>query len=290
MKFLSLILFLLLTVGASAQAPVILDDVLMDSFNLSLYNGRLQFGSVRAMNLPQSAAGKKSFTVTFKKGAQRLASFSGEPLAPNRNVSWVTNYFRPDDDASGDFLFTEPGDYKMEFSVNGQVFDDFGFSVAKHTNKDGKVWTVANGVWDELGFISNKPGMDFRFSYWMRDFLEGTGERSYEYGKYTAKIVRQADNAVVALSNPDQRETKPPLRQWKTLHIFFVENTEVRNRLKSEKLLAKDGDYTIEFYFEGALHGRYPFKVQGGAFQGISEHKGQRLGTDGSVFFCPRQK
>lgn len=288
MKFLPFLLLLLLSSASLAQTPVILDDVIMDEFNLALRNGRLQFGSVRAMHLPASAAGKKSFTVTFKKGSQRLASFSGEPLAPNRNVSWVTNYFRADDDASQDFLFTEPGDYKMEFSVEGKVFDEFPFSVALHKNDDGSVWYVAEGVWDELGFITNKPRIDFKFSYWMRDFLEGTGKRGHDYGKYNAKIIRAADNAVVGLSNPDQRETKPPLHMWKKFDIFFVENTERRDRLKAEKLLAKDGDYTIEFYFEGELHGRYPFSVRNGAFDGIKEYKGQVIGTDGTVFFCPR--
>lgn len=286
-----ILLFLAVMIGAAqAQSPVVLDDVLMDSFNLALRNGRLQFNKLRAMNLPASADGKACFKVTYKKDGKRLASYTGMPLAPKRNVSWLMNYVRPDDDASSEFLFTEAGEYELEFSVEGKVFDSFKFGIAKHTAKGGEVWTVAEGVWDELAFLSDKDRVPLKFSYWMRDFLEGTGERSHGYGSYTAKIVRVSDGKTVGVSNPEGRETKPPLRQWKKFDIFFMEPGPDRIRLQAKKLLATDGDYYVEFVFEGKVHGRYPFSVAGGAFKGLSEYQGLPLGTDGTVFWCPRQK
>lgn len=279
-----------LTMSAQAQNPVMLDDVLMDQFNLAPDNGMLQLDKLRAMHLPASCANKNSLTVTFKKGSQKLASATGMPLPPKRNVSWLMNYFRPDDDASRSYRFTEPGDYLLEFSVEGRVFDTFPFSVAQQPRKNGKTMFVANGPWDELGFVTHKPRVPFKFSYYMRDFLEGTGERKWDYGKYSARLIRKNDNQVVGVSNPKGDNTHPPLKYWKRFDLMFVDNATDRNQLQCEQVLAKDGDYEVEFTFEGQLHGRYPFKVAGGKFVGLAQHEGLPLGTDGTVFWCPRQK
>lgn len=278
---------------AQTNEAVILHNTILDGFNLALRNGKLQMGKLRAMNLPQSAADKHSAQMRIKNaGGQTLATFEGMPLAPSRNVSWLMNYMRPVDDVSREFKFTEEGDYYLEFSVNGQPFDKFAFSVAKHKHTDGSIWMIANGVWDELGLLEyNTSGRRpiFKFSLWMRDLLEGTGVRPDNTGKYTIKIIREKDNQTVGVSNASGSSTIYPLRNWKKFDFFFqtVDNVE---RFDAKSLLAQDGNYRVEFVYEGKPFGKYPFTVQNGEFQGIAEHKGEHLGTDGTISWMPRQK
>ena len=272
--------------------PVMLDHVLMENFRLGISNGRPQIRQLRAMHLPASLDKTRNFKAAYKRtGGAKLAEFSAYAQAPNRNVSWLLGNFRRTDESGGDLLLSDVGDYVLEFSVNGQAFDKFSFSVAKHKHVDGSVKYIRNGPWNDLGYIyydKNARRPELSFVFWLRDLLEGTGVRPDNTGKYLAKLVRNGDGKTIGISNKEGRSSFYPTRQWKKQSISFMD-AEKPERLTAETVLAKDGDYHIEFNFEGKLYGKYPFSVKGGSFHGLTAYKGEKIGSDGTVFWTSRK-
>ncbi|NNE66626.1 MAG: hypothetical protein HKN33_08665 [Pyrinomonadaceae bacterium] len=279
-----------LTTSIADTEPVMLDHTILENFRLAASNGRLQIDKLRAMNLPQNVANKNALTLRYKNAAgEMLASFTGMPLPPGRNPSWLMNYFRADDGPSSDFKFSV-GDYSLEFVVNGKAFDDFKFSIGKHKYEDGSERLIANGPWERLAFLEDMKArrpQPLKFSFYMRDFLEGTGKRSSSWGKYKATITKGGKE--IAVSNPEGNRTIAPLRMWRKYDLTF-EKTGSNGYYLNASDLKTDGKYLITFEHEGSVYGKYEFSVAGGKIKGVSEHDGNRLGSDGTIFWMVRQQ
>lgn len=274
---------------------VMLDETLLGrrDFTFGYTNGRLRLGNIRAMNLPKSIdKTHDKFIITYKSAdGRRLAAFRGYAQAPVTKRSWLIGNIIAVDEASKDFVFNKEGNYYLEFSVAGKPFDRFDFSVKRHVNPEGKTTYLINGGWQELAYLKYDPKVRrpfIQFNVFLRDLNEGTGPRPAGTGTYKATIVRAKDKKVIGI---DYRKgsTIGLHRYWDSPRLMF-QDANKPERLKPETLLSQDGKYYVELIYSGKLFGRYYFNVKNRQFQGLSQYKGEKIGTDGTVTWMLRQK
>ena len=280
------------TSSAKSADGVMLDNVLMRRFLLGTSNGLLQLSQLRAMGLPRSLDQTRNFKVTYRNSAGKsLAAFTAYAQAPNRKRSWLLGNFQAVDDASRNFKFSEAGDYYLEFSAGEQVFDRFSFSIAKHNRANGSVQFIKNGAWNDLGFLEyddRDRSPQLTFVFYLRDLQEGTGVRKDNTGKYDAKLVRAKDGKILGWNNKDGRGSIYPQRFWSRQQLQFTD-AQKPERLSVGTVLGQDGEYFIELNFEGKTYGKYTFSVEGGQFKGLSQYRGEKIGSDGTVFWLPKK-
>ncbi len=274
---------------------VMLEETLLArrEFTFGYTNGRLRLGNIRAMNLPKSIdKTHDKFFVTYRNAdGKRLAAFRGYAQAPVTKRSWLITNLIGVDEASKDFVFNKEGNYYLEFSVGNQPFDRFDFSVKRHINPEGKTTYLINGGWQDLAYLKYDPKIRrpfIQFNVFLRDLNADTGSRPAGTGTYKATIVRVKDKKVIGI---DHRKgaTIGLHRFWDSPEIMF-QNANKPEQLKPETLLSQDGKYYVEFIYSGKLYGKYYFDVVNGKFKGLTEYKGEKIGTDGTATWMLRQK
>jgi hypothetical protein len=288
-RFYSTVLMLLLFVALSRPSAVaqsgaggILDHVLLDYIDYNYRNKRVHVEQARAMNL---SADNSDVKVTMKiKSADgtTLGVYESNALAPKRNKSYWMQGFSAAGGTPQMLDLPGAGDYLLEFSANGKVFDQFPFSLAPYSGAGGESWFVMDGLWNDHAMIDTSK--EFVLSIWMRDMLEGTGQRASSYGKYSARIVREKDGKVIGVTPSNtENQTLAPMRKWTRYNITFVrDKTEAPVGIYD--ITAQDGPYFIELTHDGKLYGKYPFTVRGGKLQGVTEFRGTQLETGGGDF------
>jgi hypothetical protein len=263
---------------ASSEASV-LDDVLMDRLNFNYRRKAFIVEEARAMNLSTDGTDVKVTMKVKSVDGKTLGSYEANALAPKRNKSYWMRGFLGVNGTELETVLPGAGEYLLEFSAGGEVFDRFPFTITTHAGDNGETWFLVNGLWNDHAVIDKSK--DFKFSVWMRDLLEGTGKRNSDYGKYSARIVREKDGKVIgATGSNTQSERIAPLRNWKRYDITFVRgNAEAA--VGTYDVTAQDGTYAIEFMHDDKLYGKYPFTVSSGKIQGITQSQGTQLETSG---------
>ena len=146
---------------------------------------------------------------------------------------------------------------------------------------------MVNGLWNDHAMIDTEAS--FKFSLWMRDMLVGAGTRDQAYGKFTAKIIREKDKKVIGTTNHHEATTIAPPRKWTRYDITFVGDKTRGNSLSIYDVTAQDGNYHIEFIYNGKLYGKYPFTVKDGKLHGLQNFNGMKLqNSDGSITWLKR--
>lgn len=279
--------------GGAPKAPItgsggLLDHVLMDFINYSYDNRRVYIEQARAMNL-SSAGADVSVTMRVKAGdGKMLATYQSNAQAPKRNKSFWMNGFNGVEGTQPDLYLPGAGDYYLEFSAGGKVFDRFPFTINTYTGDKGQLWFVMDGLWNDHAMIDTSK--EFAFNIWMRDMLEGTGKRDSSYAPYSAKLVRESDGKVIGKTATwIEKQTLAPMRKWTRYTITFVQGAG-EGAMGIYDVTAQDGNYYIEFTHDKKVYGKYPFKVQGGKLRGVTEFRGTELDTqDGDLTWLRRE-
>jgi hypothetical protein len=266
----------------SSNAGGLLDEVLMDYINFNYDNKRIFIEQARAMNL---TADNSDVKVTMKIKAadgKSLGTYESNAQAPKRKKSYWMSGFNGIGGTESAINLPGAGDYFLEFSTGGKVFDRFPFSLTPYTGVKGESWFVMDGLWNDHAMIDTSN--QFIFNIWMRDMLEGTGKRSSQYGTYSARIVREKDGKVIGVTNHSETTTLAPMRKWTRYKITFAKDKNGSAEIGIYDITAQDGAYFVEFTHDGKIYGKYPFSVQGGKLNGVSEFKGSPLETVGGDY------
>jgi hypothetical protein len=270
------------SVGANAQSSVngaggVLDDVLLDSINFDYRQKTLVLEQARAMNLTGDNTDVKVTARVKSSDGKTIGAYESTALAPKRNKSYLMRGFLGIEGTQVRVDLPGAGNYAIEFSVGGKVFDRFPFTLTPYSSEAGESWFLLDGLWNDHGLIDISK--EFKFSVWMRDMLEGTGKRKSDWGKYSAKIVRLKDGKIIGTTaTHTQTQTIAPRRVWTRYDITFVRGQNEAH-VGVYDVTAEDGAYAIEFIHDGKLYGKYPFTVRGGKLQGVAEFQGTQLET-----------
>lgn len=266
--------------NSSMKGAGVLDDVLLDYINYDYRRKTIVIEQARAMNLSTDGTDVKVTLKVKSADGKTLGTYEANALAPKRNKSYWMRGFLGTSDTEVQTTLSGAGDYFLEFSANGKVFDQFPFTLTPYTSDKGEFWFLIDGLWNDHAAIDSSK--DFKFSVWMRDMLEGTGKRSINYGKYSAKIVREKDSKVIGTTASHvEDQTLAPSRNWKRYDITFVKDKQTGGAIGIYDVTAQEGNYYVEFIHDGKLYGNYPFKVQGGKLQGVIEFRSTGLETSG---------
>lgn len=271
-------------------AGSVLDDVLLETINYNYRNKTIVVEQARAMDLTSDKTDTKVTMKIKSADGKTFGTFESNALAPKRNKSYLMQGFLG---VGGTQVQTElpgAGDYFLEFSVNGKVFDRFPFTLTPYTSDKNDSWFLIDGLWNDHAVIDQSK--DFKFSVWMRDMLEGTGKRDSNYAKYSARIVREKDGKTIGVTPKwTEDSTIAPLRNWKRYDITFVRDKEKGAAFGIYDITAQDGNYYVEFVHDGKVYGKYPFTVSGGKLNGAEEFRGTKLETSGGdVTWLKRNK
>ena len=276
---------------SSAQeggAGGLLDHVLMDYINFNYDNPRIFIEQARAMHLGSDGSDVKVTMKIKDSGAKTFATYESNAQAPKRNKSFWMSGFSGVGGTEPAITLPGAGDYYLEFSSGGKVFDRFPFTLRPHTGDKGQSWFLMDGIWNDHAMIDTSGELIFHI--WMRDMLEGTGRRGIDYGKFSAKIVREKDGKLIGrTSTSAENATLAPMRKWTRYKITFV-NGPKQAAIGIYDVTVQDGAYHVEFMHDGRVYGKYPFSVKGGKLQGVSEFGGTPLETqDGDLTWMKRE-
>ncbi len=258
----------------------LLDEVLMDYINFNYDNKRIFIEQARAMNLSTNGTDAKVTMKIKSADGKTLGTYETNAQAPKRNKSFWMQGFSPTDGKS-DLILPGAGDYFLEFSTGGKVFDQFPFTLTPYSGEGGKSWFLMDGLWNDHALIDTSNG--FIFNIWMRDMLEGTGKRKSDYGRYSARIIREKDGKVIGVTNHPETTTLAPMRKWSRYKIIFAKNA-AQTPLGINDITAQDGTYFVEFTHDGKIYGKYPFTVSAGKLRGVGEFRGTTLETVGGDY------
>ena len=272
--------------GQIDSKAVMLDDVLLYNFRAITPRASFPLTRLRAMHLPRSLDKTRNFNATYKDAnGKELGVFTAYAQAPNRNPSWLLGNFNNPSGVGKDLELTTEGKYDLEFAVGNEVFDRFSFTVKKVVKGNGSTQYLKTGPWENLAFLrynTNDRSPFLLFVVYLIDLNEGSAN-AVKNGKYTVKIVRDKDKKILAWSNKSGSSSLYPQNSWTRQRLNFT-------GYDPKAILAQDGNYHVEFTFGGKLYGKYPFKVADGKFVGITEYNGDKIGSDGTVFWMPRQQ
>ncbi len=257
----------------------LLQNFLMERFIFNFDNGTLILEQARAMDISNATSNVEVTMKVKSASGKEIGSFSSFAQPPRRNKSWWMSGFSPKQGTPPMLKILEAGEYFLEFSAEGKVFDSFPFSISTMAGRNGATWYLVNGLWNDHAIIDSE--VEFKFSLWMRDMLVEAGTRNQAFGKYSAQIIREKDKKVIGLTNHNESSTIAPPRKWTRYNLTFVK--EMGGKVEVADVTAQDGNYHIEFIHDGKLYGKYPFSVKGGKLQGLTEFKQTTLQTSEGI-------
>ena len=165
-----------------------------------------------------------------------------------------------------------PGDYSLNFAVDGSVFQTFRFSVA--TKKSSDVYRpgtfyLLDGAWRDEAILTS-PTLEnvMCFNFRLRADYSLAELRPVKV-PFELKMIRDKDKRLVA----GIRDTTLMLENsWKTYRTCFDrpanETANEYSSLKLKEIVAVDGRYTINLSYEGKPYAVYKFEVRKGKING----------------------
>jgi hypothetical protein len=248
--------------------PGILFSSLLDGFILH-ENGKAGFMDIKATFLPPAKGtkvaenynevdgGKLESVIKKADGSVHDRRFwRGVPL---QNPFWNVFY-------TGSFIQMSPGDYTLEFLVEGKPFYRFPFSVVNEKGGDdpfapgAKDKLTLKGAWETYGYLyleQNNPELMLYFKTWIRAPYQKSVESR-------AEIFR--DGKLIA-----EHESSPTIQvKWQTESISFRKPGNGSQVIGAD-IFGKDGDYKVVLKYDGSVYGEYPFSIKGGKFVYLPE-------------------
>ena len=242
---------------AQAQQPPIVEHTsVLNNIDVYHQNGIMRFekdGAVLAAFLPEGA--RVEGVLTKKGGTEPLVTM------PYRvsTLYGAFSYLKAADPPG--FRFSEPGDYVLTWTVDGEVLSRFPFAVFVKKSDDAfdpKQYFFTRGMWDEWAtlFFPLEDGPEGipEFHCWMHriSLQEGSGaDRVRVEIRLNEDVV--AEGGQLAVGG----------QQWQHLifRMKFPANKSGRAMKRSE-LFARDGNYHVVVYRNDAVHAVYPYVVE----------------------------
>jgi hypothetical protein len=279
-------LFLLVTTMGLAQQypPAVMHSALLENVKLKSDNGWFHMEGMQAVFLPDPVRQSKmiypynpqdggKLDAVLKRadgGVVATFHFYGEK---RKAPYWLLNSNELEGGSRTDLRLTEPGDYTLEFSIEGKPFQQFPFKVVTKESGDpyhpGTTYLL-DGDWNRYGYLyyaDAVPSRPLEFKMWLR----GMGA-----SRPSKVMVDLLDSAGKVLASSQTGGTSYSLRpEW--VRYAFTLRTE-RTFLPASDVLSKPGSYLIRVSMDGQLYGEYPFQVSD---QKIV--KGERQATSSSL-------
>jgi hypothetical protein len=179
----------------------------------------------------------------------------------------------------GRFVQMTPGDYVLEFLIEGTLFYRFPFSVVNETGSDDPFAKgagdklVLKGAWDNYAYfhlVGGNPSSNLVLKMWLRSPVK-------REAKVSLDIVR--DGKVVATGGGAGQTFNLPIR-WTRQDISFYKPNG--STIIGTDIFGKDGNYKVVVKIDDKLYGEYPFTIKDQKFVYLPE---QRRGeTDMKMF------
>lgn len=257
-----LVLALLAPIGAEKLPPSVLYSTLLNGMTMQS-NGRLRLSKLTGYFIPRptTATGSQylynpddgaALDAVIKKSSGETVCVMGAYAMPHDKVAWRFDSFRDRNTKEMDYQFTEPGDYVMEFQIEGKAFQRFPFTVRRVGSDDPyageELWQV-EGDWSKYGYLhipNNSPSSGVAFKMWMQDSQPRSKQGS-------AKIIGPGGQVVGTAPEAGYRVQT----RW-ARHPFNF-RTE-KGMLTGAQLTAKPGNYTLQLTLDGQVT-EFPFQV-----------------------------
>ena len=182
---------------------------------------------------------------------------------------------------TGGFVKITPGDYVLEFVIEGSLFYRFPFSVVKEGGGDDPFAKgagdklVLKGAWDNYAYFQlpeNNTASNLIFKMWLRSPVKRNA-------KVSVDLVRVSDSKVLASGGGDSMTVNLPIR-WERREFGLRKPTG--SSIIGSDIFGKDGNYKVVVKIDDKLYGEYPFTVKDQKFVYLPE---QRRGeTDMTMF------
>lgn len=258
----------------SKYPPGFMYASLLNGINLR-GNGRLYFKDLRATFLPPASSPRGLTPYNYQDGG-KLTS-----ILRRSDGTVVDKRFWNGKNLDGPYWFVEtfpingaytqsidvqmtPGEYMLEFYVEGKPFYRFPFSVVKEGAVSDDPFAkgagdklVLEGPWNDYGYIfleEAKPESPFLFKTWLRLPVK---KRNIEFNIE----LRNKAGKLIGQENKSGR-TIDLLPYWERRTFNFYKPGG--SRINGFDILRKDGDYEIKLTLEGKHYATYPFSVKGG--------------------------
>jgi hypothetical protein len=163
---------------------------------------------------------------------------------------------------------TEPGNYVLDFFMDGKKFYTFPFSVSKLEPEnpfDGETRYFLDGPWSDWGYFlyaNGDPEQLLMWKLWLRE--KGFGRPNH---KVSIQVFRDSDKRMICQNRDDV--TFNFSNEWVRYEFDMVWPT-VRTQsgafFKAKDLLANDGAYTLRMAIDGKDYGTWKFSIAGGRF------------------------
>ena len=165
-----------------------------------------------------------------------------------------------------------PGNYTLEFAVDGKVFQSFPFSLLTKKSTDvyqpGTIYMLEGGWRDEAIFTAPTVENVMCFNVRLRAGYEQAAFKPVTV-PYHLTLTRNRDRKLIG----EQRDGKLVLKPtWENYRLCFDRpNKEVSKEysaLKMKEILAVDGSYTIALSIDGRPYATYKLTVDKGKING----------------------
>ncbi len=158
-----------------------------------------------------------------------------------------------------------PGDYVIDFFLEGERFFTYSFSVSTLDSDDpfrpATYWFL-DGPWRDWGCLTYAEADPQQLLTWMA-FLRNKARETSKTVRMEVVISRDADGATVCTSRPGM--SRDLLPEWRRHRFELVHPTGAQ--FHAADLLARDGAYTLRMTMDGEPYGTWRFQVAGGRLQ-----------------------
>lgn len=260
-----LALFFLPSHAAPKLGPSVLYSTLLNGMTLQ-DDGRLRFSRLTGYFIPkpQTSTGSQYLynpddgaemnVVIRKQGGQPVCTF-GVYAMPHNNIAWRMDTFRDLETKDLEYQFQEPGNYVLDFQIEGETFQTVPFSVHQSQSDDpyggGSQWYLG-GDWERYGYIhipNASPTSTVTFKTWMRADQPKTVKGHATITGPNGKVVGESPEAQYLLKSAWARHP-------------FQFRTKSGTSLTGAELTKTPGDYTLTVTLDGATQ-VFGFQVQG---------------------------
>lgn len=272
--------------AAPQYPPTILYSTLLNEVKIHHNTGNFRIGTMTGLFFPPPVRKSKmiytynpkdggKLDAALRKGDGTLIGTFNFYSQPQKAPYWIVNSNELDGKPSHDFKLTQPGDYTLEFMIEGKPFLKFPFSVATVQSDDPynpQTLYFLEGDWNNWGYLyypNARPSSNLHFKAW----LHHKGRlKNHDVKNAMAELVDSSGKVLGASQVGLNLSLRP---EW--IRYDFLLRTD-KGALVAQDLIGKDGSYAIRLKMDGKEYGRYPFMVRGGKI--VTAGRADRAGTD----------